>query len=108
MGGVVLGILIWEEGGGAVAALMAVGAVSLGSLTWWLRKRKREGKPALLDIALFASKYFRLGISSQTLQQVALGGMMIALPIYFQMVLEYNALEAGLSIAPLSLTMFAV
>jgi len=33
---------------------------------------------------------------------------MIALPIYLQMVLEYNALEAGLSLAPLSLTMFAV
>src|SRR4029450_6414117 len=31
-----------------------------------------------------------------------------ALPIYLQMVLEYNALEAGLSLAPLSLTMFAV
>src|SRR5439155_11308160 len=28
--------------------------------------------------------------------------------IYLQMVLEYNALEAGLSLAPLSLTMFAV
>jgi Na+/melibiose symporter-like transporter len=34
--------------------------------------------------------------------------MMIALPIYLQMVLEYNALQAGLSLAPLSLTMFAV
>src|SRR5215471_2412489 len=45
MGGVVLGILVWEEGGGAVAALLAVGLVALGSLTWWLRKRKREGKP---------------------------------------------------------------
>jgi MFS family permease len=33
---------------------------------------------------------------------------MIALPIYLQMVLEYNALDAGLSLAPLSLTMFAV
>jgi MFS family permease len=73
-----------------------------------LRRRKRDGKPALLDIGLFASRYFRLGISSQTLQQIALGGLMIALPIYLQMVLEYNALEAGLSIAPLSLTMFAV
>ena len=70
-------------------------------------KRKREGKPALLDAGLFASKYFRLGISSQTLQQIALGGLMIALPIYLQMVLEYNAMEAGLSLAPLSLSMFA-
>ena len=71
-------------------------------------QRKREGKPALLDVGLFASKYFRLGITSQTLQQIALGGLMIALPIYLQMVLEYNAMEAGLSIAPLSLSMFAV
>jgi len=85
-----------------------VGLVALGSLVWWLKRRKREGKPALLDIGLFSSKYFRLGISGQTLQQIALGGMMIALPIYLQMVLEYNALEAGLSLAPLSLSMFAV
>jgi EmrB/QacA subfamily drug resistance transporter len=108
MGGVVLGILVWEEGGGAVGALIAVGLVAMGSLVWWLKKRKREGKPALLDVGLFASKYFRLGITSQTLQQISLGGLMIALPIYLQMVLEYNALEAGLSLAPLSLTMFAV
>ena len=108
MSGVVLGILVWQEGGGAVGALIAVGLVALGSLAWWLRKRKREGKPTLLDPDLFKSKYFRLGISSQTLQQISLGGLMIALPIYLQMVLEYNALEAGLSLAPLSLSMFAV
>jgi Na+/melibiose symporter-like transporter len=33
---------------------------------------------------------------------------MIALPIYLQMVLEYNALQAGLSLAPLSLSMFGM
>jgi MFS family permease len=108
MGGVVLGILVWEEGGGAVGALIGVGVVALGSLAWWLRKRKREGKPALIDADLFKSRYFRLGITGQTLQQIALGGMMIALPIYLQMVLEYNAMQAGLSLAPLSLSMFAV
>jgi MFS family permease len=108
MGGVVLGILVWQEGGEAVGALLAVGVVALGSLAWWLMRRKREGKPALIDAGLFRSKYFRLGISSQTLQQIALGGLMIALPIFLQMVLEYNALEAGLSLAPLSLSMFAV
>ena len=108
MGGVVLGILVWQEGGGAVGALIAVGVVGLVSLAWWLRKRKREGKPALLDADLFKSKYFRLGISSQTMQQIALGGLMIALPIYLQMVLEYNAMQAGLSLAPLSLSMFFV
>ena len=42
------------------------------------------------------------------LQNIALGGAMIALPIYLQMVLEYNALQTGLTLAPLSLTMFAI
>ncbi len=108
MGGVVLGILVWQEGGESVGALLAVGAVALGSLVFWLKRRKREGKPTLLDPDLFQSTLFRYGISGQMLQQIALGGMMIALPIYLQMVLEYNAMQAGLSLAPLSLSMFAM
>ncbi|MGH8976870.1 MAG: MFS transporter [Acidimicrobiia bacterium] len=108
MGGLVLGILVWQEGGEAVAALLVVGAVALGSLVYWLVRQKREGKPTLIDPGLFEAKLFRFGISQQMLQQIALGGSMIALPIFLQMVLEYNAMEAGLSLAPLSLSMFAV
>ena len=106
MGGVVIGILVWQEGGEFVGLLIAVGLVALGSLARWLVRRKREGKPTLLDPDLFKHDLFKLGISSQMLQNIALGGAMIALPIYLQMVLEYNALETGLTLAPLSLTMF--
>ncbi|MET1021313.1 MAG: MFS transporter [Arthrobacter sp.] len=108
MGGIVLGILVWQEGGEAVGALLAVGAVGLGSLVYWLVTRKRRGKATLLDPDLFRSHAFRYGATGQMLQQIALGGLMIVLPIYLQMVLGYNAMQAGLSIAPLSLTMFAV
>jgi MFS family permease len=108
MGGVVLGILVWQEGGEYVGALLALGAAALAGLVFWLKRRKREHKPTLLDPGLFDSPGFRIGISQQTLQQIALGGAMIALPIYFQMVLTYNALQAGLAIAPLSLSMFAM
>jgi EmrB/QacA subfamily drug resistance transporter len=108
MGGIVLGILVWQEGGEAVGALIVLGVAAMGGLVWWLRRRKREGRPVLLDPDLFRSPAFRIGVSQQMLQQIALGGAMIALPIYLQMVLEYNALQAGLSLAPLSLSMFAV
>lgn len=108
MGGVVLSVLVWQEGGEAVGAILLVGVLSLAGLAWWLTRRKREGKLTLLDPDLFKSAHFRSGISGQTLQQIALGGAMIALPLFLQMVLEYNALEAGLSLAPLSLTMFVV
>ena len=108
MGGVVLGILVWQEGGEAVGALIAAGVVGLVALAYWLRRRKREGKPTLLDPDLFHFPHFRIGISQQMLQQITLGGAMIVLPIFLQMTLEYNAMEAGLSLAPLSLSMFAV
>ena len=108
MGGVVLGILVWQEGGEAVGSLIAIGAVALGALACWLVRRKRAGKPTLLDPDLFRFPHFRLGVSQQMLQQITLGGAMIVLPIFLQMTLEYNAMEAGLSLAPLSLSMFAV
>jgi EmrB/QacA subfamily drug resistance transporter len=106
MGGVVIGILVWQEGGEFVGLLIAVGLVALGSLARWLVRRKRAGKPTLLDPDLFKADLFRLGVVSQMLQNIALGGAMIALPIFLQMVLEYNALQTGLTLAPLSLTMF--
>ena len=108
MGGVVIGILVWQEGGEFVGVLIAIGLVALASLARWLTRRSREGKPTLLDPGLFKHDLFRLGISSQMLQNIALGGAMIALPIYLQMVLEYNALQTGLTLAPLSLTMFGM
>jgi MFS family permease len=108
MGGVVLGILVWQEGGDYVVLLIAIGALALGALARWLVRRHREGKITLLDPDLFRLPNFRTGITGQTLQNITLGGAMIALPIFLQIKLEYNAMETGLSLAPLSLTMFAV
>lgn len=107
MGGVVLGILVWQEGGEFVVLLIAVGAVALASLARWLVARKRQDRVTLLDPDLFRNPNFTVGISGQLLQQVALGGAMIVLPLFLQMTLEYNAMQAGVALAPLSLTMFA-
>ena len=108
MGGVVLGILVWQEGGDYVLLLITIGALALWALSRWLVRRHSEGKVTLLDPDLFRLPHFRVGISGQMLQNVTLGGAMIALPIFLQIKLEYDAMETGLSLAPLSLTMFAV
>jgi hypothetical protein len=108
MGGLVMGILVWQEGGAYVGLLIAIGLISLTALGFWLVRRKRSGNVPLLDPDLLRSKMFRLGITGQMLQQIALGGSMIVVPIFLQMVLEYNAMETGLTLAPLSLTMFFV
>ena len=109
MGGVVLGILVWQEGGESVGAAHGGRRRSRSrGLAYWLVRRQREGKPTLLDPDLFRVPNFRIGITQQMLQQITLGGAMIALPIFLQMTLEYDAMQAGLSIAPLSLSMFGV
>ena len=108
MGGVVIGILVWQEGEGPVIAIISSGLLCLVGLGFWLVRRRKRERAALLDPDLFRSKPFRIGVTQQMLQQIALGGSMIVLPLYLQMVLGYNALQAGLSLAPLSLSMFAV
>ena len=108
MGGLIVGVLVWQEGGESVAALLALGVAAMAGLAYWLIRRKRAGKATLLDPTLFTSKLFSAGVSQIFLQQVALGGMLIALPIYLQLVWGYNALQAGVTLAPLSLTMFGV
>jgi EmrB/QacA subfamily drug resistance transporter len=108
MGGLVLGILVWQEGGESVVALLLLGGAAMAGFVFWIVRQQRRGRPALIDPGLFKSKHFRFGVSDQMMQQITLGGMMIALPIYLQMVFEYNAMQAGLSMAPLSLSMFGV
>jgi EmrB/QacA subfamily drug resistance transporter len=107
MGSIVLGILAWQEGAESVGALLVIGVTAMVALTWWLVRRHREARPTLLDPDLFRSKIFRFGITAQMMQQIALGGLMIVLPLYLQIVLEYDAMRSGLALAPFSLSMFA-
>ena len=74
-----------------------------GSAAASARARPRSSTPVSST-----SKLFSFGITQSVLQNIALGGLLIALPIYLQLDLDYNALQAGLSLAPLSLTMFFI
>ena len=47
MGGIVLGILAWQEGAEAVAVLIIAGGIAMAAFAWWLVRQKRAGKPTL-------------------------------------------------------------
>ena len=72
MGGIVLGILVWQEGGEAVAADGHRRHLAR-LLAWWLVGASGPAR-CPLDPDLFLSKIFRLGVTGQGLQQVSLGG----------------------------------
>ena len=56
------------------ACSWSIGLAALVALGFWLLRRRRSGKPTLINPDLFASKPFRLGVSSQMMQQIVLGG----------------------------------
>src|SRR5829696_1469310 len=47
MGGIVLSILVWQEGGEYVLAILATGAIALAGLAYWLIRRKRQERATL-------------------------------------------------------------
>jgi len=49
MGGIVLGILVWQEGGESVGAVLAIGVTGLAGLAYSLVRRKRQARPTLID-----------------------------------------------------------
>ena len=61
MGGLVLGILVWQEGGESVVALLALGASAMAGFVFWIVRQQRLGRPALIDPGLFKSRPFRFG-----------------------------------------------
>ena len=65
MGGVVLGILVWQEGGECVGLAIAVGAVGLYALARWLVGASARARPTLLDPDLFELPHFRIGIAGR-------------------------------------------
>ena len=90
----VLGILVWQEGGDYVVLLIAIGALALWALARWLVRRHRDGKVTLLDPDLFRLPHFRMGSSRRRCRTYARRAM-IALPIFLQIKLEYDALQTA-------------
>jgi LPXTG-motif cell wall-anchored protein len=41
MGGIVLGIRVWQEGGDRVLALTLLGALAMAGFVFWIIRRKR-------------------------------------------------------------------
>ena len=56
MGGVVLGILVWQEGGDYVVLFIVLGALALAAFARWLVRRHGEGRVTVLDPDLSGSR----------------------------------------------------
>lgn len=85
--------------------LLAAGLAILWVFVWWQRHRQSIGKDPLVDLDLFKVLPLRAGVMTFTAQNLILMGIFFVMPLYLQLVQGLNALETGLKLLPVSVTM---
>jgi hypothetical protein len=82
------------------------GAVLLWAFTVWQRHRERIGADPLVHLSLLQIPALRSGLGGLLSQNLILMGVFFVVPLYLQLVLGLNALQTGIKMLPISITMF--
>jgi MFS family permease len=86
--------------------VVAAGALLLWWFAWWQRARERRGTDPLVHLDLVRIAPLRAGLGTFLAQNLILLGVFFTVPLYLQLVLGLNALETGVRMLPVSVTMF--
>ncbi|MGA9874585.1 MAG: MFS transporter [Solirubrobacteraceae bacterium] len=90
-----------------VPFMIFAGLIVLGGFFRWEERVERLGHTPLLRTDILKIPQMRAGLSTLVSQYLILAGTFFVLPLYLQLVLGKNALETGLKILPISITMMA-
>jgi MFS family permease len=81
-----------------------------GALIWafvaWQRHRESQGTDPLVHMDLLKVLPLRAGLIGLFSQNLILMGVFFVIPLYLQLVLGFDALETGIKMLPVSITMF--
>jgi EmrB/QacA subfamily drug resistance transporter len=86
--------------------VIALGGVLLWSFVQWEQHREATGKDPLVHLDLTKIRSLRAGLYGLFSQNLILMGVFFVIPLYLQLVLGLNALETGIKMLPVSITMF--
>ncbi|WP_374008391.1 MFS transporter [Leifsonia sp. LS-T14] len=80
-----------------------------GVLLWGFVRRQRllvdRGRPPLVHVALFEIRRLRSGLSVLGAQYAVTAGLFFMVPVYLQMTLGLDALQTGIRVFPLSISL---
>jgi len=104
----VLGILLLNDPKNWNIALIPIliGIILLIIFYFDQQKKIKEKKTPLLDITLFQDRTFTLGNISRLIMNFTIGGVLFIIPVYIQIVLGADPLTTGLSLIPMSVSIF--
>jgi MFS family permease len=89
----------------AVIWLVLGGGVVLMGFLLWEKYRRDTGQPALLDPAILRVRLLRSGLTSFFFQFLLQAGLFFAVPLFLSIALGLSAIETGVRILPLSITL---
>ncbi len=82
------------------------GGVLLWAFVVWQRRREAQGRDPLVHLSLFRVPPLRAGLVGLFTQNLVLMGVFFVVPLYLQLVIGLDALETGVRMLPISITMF--
>ena len=86
--------------------VVAGGLVVLGLFKRWTERRVRQGLDPLFRLGLFEIRPLKAGLQMFLAQNLILMGVFFSIPLYLQVVQGLDALDTGLRMLPISVTMF--
>jgi Na+/melibiose symporter-like transporter len=86
--------------------VIAAGGALLWAFVAWQRHREAVGSDPLVHLDLLRIPPLRAGLAGLFTQNLILMGVFFTVPLYLQLVLGLDALETGIKMLPVSITMF--
>jgi len=86
--------------------VIGLGAVLLWAFTAWQRHRESTGRDPLVHLSLLNIAPLRSGLIGLFSQNLILMGIFFTIPLYLQLVIGLDALDTGVKMLPVSITMF--
>ena len=86
--------------------VIGFGAVLMWAFTAWQDRRESTGRDPLVHLSLLKIASLRAGLIGLFSQNLILMGVFFTIPLYLQLVIGLDALETGLKMLPVSITMF--
>lgn len=102
----VIGDWTWPWTLSPIPIAFAVSAVTIAMFVLWGLRRRRVGKPTLLAFGLFAIPSFRNGNVAAMVVSLGEFGIILALPLWLQFALGFEAVQTGLVLLALAIGSF--
>ncbi len=86
--------------------LIATGLIVLVGFAHWQQRLSQHGGTPLLRLHILANFGFMSSVTTDSLRQLALAGVLFIVPVFSQSALGFTAIQSGLAVLPFSVMVF--